>query len=81
LSTYRYDTFLQALDFFRKTEPVQANRLRVLFVGEGMEGLAREAATLGLSDFVGTMPTTSYAEILRLQREAHAFLILGRKSD
>ena len=52
LSTYRYDTFLQALDFFRKTEPVQANRLRVLFVGDSMEGLAREAATLGLSDIL-----------------------------
>jgi glycosyltransferase involved in cell wall biosynthesis len=81
LSTYRYDTLLQALDFFRKIEPVQANRLRVLFVGEGMEGLAREAATLGLSGILETMGPTSYAEILRLQREAHAFLILGRKSD
>jgi glycosyltransferase involved in cell wall biosynthesis len=81
LSTYRYDTLLQALDIFRKTEPVQANRLRVLFVGEGMEGLAREAATLGLSDIVETMGTISYAEILCLQREAHAFLIFGRKSD
>jgi len=81
LSTYRYDTLLQGLHSFKQANPILARRLHLLFVGDGMNPIAREASTLGLSEIVETMAPTSYAEILRIQREAHAFLILGRNSD
>ncbi|GJL64151.1 MAG: glycosyl transferase family 1 [Nitrospirales bacterium] len=81
LTTYRYDTFLQALSLLKKTSPFQANRIHVMFVGEGTVELQDKLATLGISDFVTLRPSTSYAEILRLQKNAHAFLILGRESN
>lgn len=80
LSTYRYDTLLQSLHSFKKGAPAQAMRLRLLFVGDYTEALEKEAAALGLSDIVEIAGPTSNAEIARLQREAHALLILGRES-
>jgi glycosyltransferase involved in cell wall biosynthesis len=80
LATYRYDTLLQVLFTFKSTYPVKAQQLRFVFVGEGMEDLTKEAARLGLSEIVETMGRTSHGEILRLQREAHSFLVLGRLS-
>jgi len=46
-----------------------------------MEALAKQAAALGLSDIVHTAGPSPQAEISRLQQEAHALLILGRKRD
>ena len=37
LSDYRYEAFLDALAIFKKREPLQAARLSVKFVGEGVE--------------------------------------------
>jgi glycosyltransferase involved in cell wall biosynthesis len=79
LADYRYDTLLQALSWFKKSEPDRAKRLRLLFVGDGMEALANDAAALGLSDIVATVGPTPHAEIVRLQREAHALLMLERE--
>src|SRR4029453_19400153 len=79
LSDYRYDTLLQALHWFKKSDPARAKRLRLLFVGDGIEVLANDAAALGLADIVATASTTPHAEIVRLQREAHALLLLERK--
>src|SRR5262249_49334523 len=62
------------------SDPVRAQQLRFIFVGEGMDDLVKEAARLSLSEIVETMGPTSHGEILRLQREAHAFLVLGRLS-
>ncbi len=81
LVTYRYDTLLQALVTFKNTAPAKAQKLRFVFVGEGMEDLVKEAARLGLSHIVETMGATSNAGITRLQRESHAFLVLGRLSS
>jgi len=80
LSGYRYDTFLHALRVLKDTHPAQARLLRVHFVGEGMNALATEAEASGLSDIVDVAGPTSHAEIARLQREAHALLVLGRPS-
>jgi hypothetical protein len=79
LSTYRYDTLVQSLYAFKQTDPAQAKHLHFLFVGEGMEMLAQDVKALGLSDTVEISSPASHTEILRLQREAHAFLILGRE--
>lgn len=78
LSSYRYDTLLQALQQLKASDPARARHLRLLFVGDGMEALADGAAVLGLSDIVKTTGPTAYTEITRLQREAHALLVLGR---
>ena len=78
LPDYRYDTLLKSLSVLKETDPSRAKQLRLLFVGEGMDALANEAAALGLSDMIETEGPKPYAEIARLQREAHALLVLGR---
>lgn len=78
LPDYRYDTLLKALSMLKETDPSLAKQLRLLFVGEGMDAIARKAAALGLSDMIETAGPKPYAEITRLQREAHALLVLGR---
>jgi hypothetical protein len=78
LPSYRYDTLLYSLSELKKSEPNRVKQLRFLFVGDGMEALANKAVALSLSDIVETAGTTSRAESLRLQQEAHALLILGR---
>lgn len=78
LFSYRYDTLLQALHCLKKSDPARARQLHLLFVGEGTEALANEVSALGLSDIVATTGPVSHAESTRLQREAHALLVLGR---
>ena len=78
LPDYRYDTLLAALSVLKQTDPGRAKQLRLSFIGEGMDALAREAAALGLSDMIQTEGPKPYAEIVTLQREAHALLVLGR---
>jgi len=78
LPDYRYDTLLESLDVLKNTDPSRAKQLRLCFVGEGMDVLADDAAALGLSDIVETAGPKPYAEITRLQQEAHALLVLGR---
>ena len=80
LSSYRYDTFLQALVLLKNSDPEKARTFRFRFVGENMEDLAKQSATLGLSDLVETRGPTSHAEIARLQRQSHALLVFGRPS-
>lgn len=79
LPPYRYDTLLQAVHQFKKSEPTQAQRLRLVFVGDGVEVLANEAAALGLSDIIEVRGVVPYAEARRLQASAHALLLLGLK--
>jgi hypothetical protein len=79
LPPYRYDTLLHALQQFKKLEPARAQQLRLLFVGDGLEVLAHEAAALGLSDMIETRGVVPYAEVTRLQQCAHALLLLGLK--
>ena len=78
--SYRYDTLLKALVTLKNTHSTNAQRLRIKFVGEGMEDLAKQSGALGLSDVVETSGPTTHAEITRLEREAHALLVLGRLS-
>lgn len=81
LSTYRYDTLLQGLQMFKQKHPHLAKQLWCLFVGDGNEPLGREAKKLGLTDLLETVGPVSYREILKIQGEAHALLILGRQSE
>ena len=81
LSTYRYDTLLQALSVLKTANFPLTKHLEVLFVGEGLEALEGQVEYLGISDMVKTSPPTSYAEINRLQQEAHALLVLGRNPE
>jgi hypothetical protein len=76
--SYRYDTLLHALAEINSRAPATAQKLRFRFVGEGMQDVAKLAASLGLSNIVETAGPTSHAEITRLEREAHVLLVLGR---
>ncbi len=78
LNTYRYDTLLEGLVQLKRKNPERAVRLRLVFVGEGLRELAEKAGDLNIGDLVEVLPSTSSTEIQRLQREAHALLILGR---
>lgn len=78
LSSYRYDSLLEALVQLKRCDPARAQLLRVTFVGDAMEPLAREIATLGLEDIVEIIPSVPHAEAVEKQRQAHALLLLGR---
>jgi hypothetical protein len=78
LSSYRYDSLLEALVQLKRCDPARAQLLRLTFVGDAMEPLAREIATLGLEDIVEITPSVSHAEAVEKQRHAHALLLLGR---
>ncbi|MDH4079243.1 MAG: hypothetical protein OEU68_05455 [Nitrospira sp.] len=78
LSTYRHDTLLEGLAELKRQDPALAARLRMLFVGEGLQQLAERVADLDLRDMFEIRPPVPSAEVRRLQREAHALLVLGR---
>jgi glycosyl transferase family 4 len=78
LSDYRYDTLLQAVKLLKQANPTVAKQLCLRFVCEGAEVLAKEAAALDLSDIVIAERPKPYAEIVDLQKAAHALLVLGR---
>jgi hypothetical protein len=80
LPDYRYDTLFKALMSLKESDPSRAMQLRVLFLGEGMDGLKNEALVGGLADIIETAGPQSYDNIVKSQREAHALLVLGRKS-
>jgi glycosyltransferase involved in cell wall biosynthesis len=79
VSPYRYDTLLQTLRQFKKSDPARAAQVRFLFVGESTEVLAEEAANLGLSDMVETNGPISNSKVVQLQQQAHALLLIGVK--
>jgi hypothetical protein len=79
LTQYRYETLLEAVALLRDRHPSDAAQLRLLFVGEGGVELARDAAQRRLDDIVETRGAVPAHEVDRLQREAHALLLLGVK--
>lgn len=81
LASYRYDTLLEGLVQLKRHDPVRTARLRLLFVGEKFQALIERAHDLGVSDLIETMPPVTNAEIRRIQQEAHALLVLGRKPE
>jgi Glycosyl transferase 4-like domain len=81
LGLHRYDTLLQALLHLKKCHPALADRLRLMFFSDAVEALTQQVAALGLSDIVKTSGTIANAEITRLNRNAHAFLMLGIASN
>jgi len=78
LSSYRYDTLLQGLRRLKESSPARAARLQLLVVGEEAAELAKDAAVYGVAALVKTVGPKSHAEIVRLEQEAHALLVLGR---
>lgn len=78
LSSYRYDSLLEGLAEFKRKSPSGAGQLRIRFVGEGLRELSDRVAVLGLTDMVEVFPPVPSNEVRRLQKEAHALLVLGR---
>ena len=74
---YRFDAFLEALSLLQRSFPAEARRLRVLFVGEGVERVAQAAAARAVTEMVETLEPVSSREVARLQRDAHGLLVLG----
>lgn len=60
--------------------PARAKHLRISFVGEETENLMEQASALSVADLIEVSGPKSHHEIMRLQREAHGLLILGRPS-
>jgi hypothetical protein len=81
LRSYRYDSLFESLRNLKAVEPGKAKHLRLVFVGETPTGLSERLNEMGLSDIVELRAATSHAEITRLQREAHGFLVLGRSPE
>jgi glycosyltransferase involved in cell wall biosynthesis len=79
LAYYRYDTMLDGLADLKKYDELRINQLRLVIVGEQSDALYAEAAKRGLSEIVVPSPPISYAEILNLQRESDALLMLERE--
>lgn len=78
LSSYRYDTLIEGLVQFKAKDPKRAAQLRLRFVGEGFQGLTQRVADLNLQDMFEITPSIPSDQVRRLQREAHALLVLGR---
>jgi hypothetical protein len=78
LADYRYDTLLKAVSLLKVSEPALARQLCFHFIGEGMEILEHDLAMIDISDIVQMSRPKPYAEIARLQKSAHALLVLGR---
>jgi glycosyltransferase involved in cell wall biosynthesis len=81
MDSYRYDTLLEALGALHQSDPLSAGQLRIVFVGEALDGLSRQAATLGLHHLVRIAGPVTHEGAANLQRDAHALLILGRPSS
>ena len=77
VTPYRYDTLLQGMALLKKSYPLLAKDLELLFVGEGTDILAHAADTVNVSDIVKCMLPVSYADVCRLQEETNALLLLG----
>jgi glycosyltransferase involved in cell wall biosynthesis len=76
---YSYANVLCALRLLKDSNSDLARKLRVVFVGDATEDLARTATQLDLSDLVEVFGSVSFSEVGRLQKEAHALLLLGWK--
>jgi glycosyltransferase involved in cell wall biosynthesis len=81
LQSYHYDSFLKSLRILKRKDLTLAKKLRVLFVGETPSELYEQLKELDLDDIVEVRGPTSHSETVRLQREAHCFLVLGRSPD
>jgi hypothetical protein len=76
---YRYDTLLEALSLLQARHPGEAAQLQVSFVGEGGDEVRDAATARGVAAFVETRTPVSARDVDRLQRDAHALLLLGVK--
>jgi hypothetical protein len=81
LQSYHYDVFLKSLRILKRKDLTLAKKLRVLFVGETPSELYEQLKKLDLDDIVELRAPTSHSETVRLQREAHCFLVFGRSPE
>jgi len=81
LSSYRYDTLLEALAILKKRNSEQARRLLFEFVGEGSGVLYSQAKQLGIQDLVSARSPIPHSEVRKLEQQSHALLMLGRGPD
>ena len=78
IADYRYDTFIEALRYFKDKEPVLANQVHFRFIGEGADAFEHSVSALGLNESVTVSSPLSHEKIQQLSQDAHALLVLGR---
>ena len=76
---YRYDTLLKSLSVLKQTDSSRAKQLRLLFVGEGMDVLAKKLRPLVFPTLIETAQPKSQIGDCSSQREAHALLLVLRR--
>ncbi len=81
LQSYHYHSLLEALRILKTTDPIRARQLHLLFVGEIPQGFSKQLQDLDLNDIIELRAPTAQSEIVRLQRKAHGFLVLGRSPE
>ncbi len=81
LSSYRYDTLVEALAELKVSDPGRAAQLRLLVMGESAAALAREVSSRGLTELIETRGAGSRSDVAGVRRTADALLILGRPSS
>jgi len=77
IAPYIYETLLDALAQLKRTNPEIARLLRIVFVGYQTELIDKISNTLNLTDIVETSKPLPFAEVSKLQSQAHALLLLG----
>jgi len=77
IAPYIYETLLEALAQLKQSNPETARLLRMVFVGYQTELIDKISKALNLTDIVETSKALPFAEISKLQSQAHALLLLG----
>ena len=75
IAHYRYDTFIEALRYFKDKEPVLANQVHFRFIGEGADAFEHSVSALGLNESV-TVLAPSLMKKYSSWQDTHALLVL-----
>jgi glycosyltransferase involved in cell wall biosynthesis len=79
LASYRYDSLVEALSRLKRTDPRLTEKLRLVFVGEHSEQFLAQAESHELRDLVTVSPPLPHAQIIKMQQNSHALLMLERE--
>ena len=79
LCYYRYDSLLKALAELKQTDGTMAEKVQLMFVGEQPDEFLLQAKRLGVSDIIITSPPAPHVDIIKLQQQSHALLMLERE--
>jgi hypothetical protein len=79
ISSYRFNTFFEAVTLLKQREPELVQHLCIRFVGEGAQLLHKEAFRCGISEIIEVRDAVRQSELPSLYARSHALLVLGRE--